>query len=263
MVSPSSKIPAKPVGLRERKKQKTRWAIQTQALRLIAQQGYEATTVDQIAAAAEISPSTFFRYFRTKEDVIIEDEYDPLIVEAIERVPDGLTPIGVIRHGLHDVFTRIDDDNMDKILTRFHLVFEVPALRAKVLEGIDAGAHMLAEAVGRRLGCQAMDFELLVLAYSVVGALMVALETWLAGGEQADPVVLVDRALAALDSGFAPLASVWRRTTRPRPPDSVWRRTTRPRPPDSVWRRTTRPRPPDGTWRPAQRVRRSSASTMV
>ena len=69
-------------GLRERKKAKTRAAIQTQALRLIAEQGYEATTVEQIAEAAEISPSTFFRYFPTKEDVVVEDDYDPLLVVA-------------------------------------------------------------------------------------------------------------------------------------------------------------------------------------
>jgi AcrR family transcriptional regulator len=59
--------PAEPTGLRERKKARTRAAIQRHALRLFQEQGYSATTVDQIAAAAEISPSTFFRYFPTKE----------------------------------------------------------------------------------------------------------------------------------------------------------------------------------------------------
>ena len=63
-------------GLRDRKKQKTRWSIQEHALRLFQEHGYDQTTVDQIAAAAEISPSTFFRYFKTKEDVVVQDEYD-------------------------------------------------------------------------------------------------------------------------------------------------------------------------------------------
>jgi AcrR family transcriptional regulator len=69
-------------GLRERKKAKTRAAIQRHAWRLFQEQGYAATTVDQIAEAAEVSQSTFFRYFPTKEDVVLTDDYDPVMIEA-------------------------------------------------------------------------------------------------------------------------------------------------------------------------------------
>src|SRR5207249_11115573 len=93
-----------PPGLRERKKRKTRWAIQEHALRLFAQQGYDATTVEQIAAAADVSPSTFFRYFPTKEDVVIEDEYDALIVAAMAAAPADLKPLPAIRHGMRTVY---------------------------------------------------------------------------------------------------------------------------------------------------------------
>src|SRR5258708_35242601 len=64
-------------GLRERKKQKTKAAIQRAALRLFKRQGYEETTVEQIAAAADISESTFFNYFPSKENVVIYDDNDP------------------------------------------------------------------------------------------------------------------------------------------------------------------------------------------
>ncbi|HUJ75276.1 MAG TPA: TetR family transcriptional regulator, partial [bacterium] len=69
-----------PTGLRERKKAKTRAVIQQHALRLMKEQGYQATTVEQIAEAAEVSPSTFFRYFPTKEDVVLYDVLDPVLM---------------------------------------------------------------------------------------------------------------------------------------------------------------------------------------
>jgi AcrR family transcriptional regulator len=71
-------------GLRERKKAKTRAAIQEQAMRLFRERGYEATTVEQIAEAAEVSPSTFFRYFPTKEAVVMYDVLDQILIEAFQ-----------------------------------------------------------------------------------------------------------------------------------------------------------------------------------
>ena len=66
-----------PPGLRERKKIKPRRAIQTAALRLFETQGYEHTTVEQIAEAAETSTTTFYRYFPTKEDVVLDNDASP------------------------------------------------------------------------------------------------------------------------------------------------------------------------------------------
>src|ERR1700682_1242027 len=74
-------------GLRERKKQKTRESIQHEAMRLFGKQGYEQTTIEQIAAAADISPSTFFNYFPTKEDVVLYDAYDPVILSLLTERP--------------------------------------------------------------------------------------------------------------------------------------------------------------------------------
>ena len=74
-------------GLRERKKGWTREAIQREALRLIESRGYEATTCEQIASAAQVSPATLFRYFATKEDIVLQDGYDPMIAEAIRARP--------------------------------------------------------------------------------------------------------------------------------------------------------------------------------
>ena len=85
------------VGLRERKKARTKAAIREHAMRLFQKQAYQATTVEQIAEAAEVSPSTFFRYFPTKEDVVLTDDDDPLILAAFRAQPAELSPVAALR----------------------------------------------------------------------------------------------------------------------------------------------------------------------
>src|ERR1700729_1580107 len=78
-----------PPGLRERKKIKRRRAIQTAALRLFEARGYEHTTVEQIAEAAETSTTTFYRYFPTKEDVVLDAPSPPIVEATIASQPAG------------------------------------------------------------------------------------------------------------------------------------------------------------------------------
>src|ERR1044071_2839050 len=115
-------------GLRERKKQKTRWAIQEHAVRLFVQQGYDATTVEQIAEAAEVSPSTFFRYFPTKEDVVLIDDYDPLIVAAIRDQPASTPVIEAVLQGMRDVFEQLTEEEWVSERRRQALFRVVPEL---------------------------------------------------------------------------------------------------------------------------------------
>ncbi|HSR85204.1 MAG TPA: TetR family transcriptional regulator, partial [Streptosporangiaceae bacterium] len=92
-----TEVPASTGGLRERKKARTRASIREQALRLFREQGYDATTIEQIAAAAEVSPATFFRYFPTKEDVVLQDDFDVVTLEALQAQPLDLSPIAAFR----------------------------------------------------------------------------------------------------------------------------------------------------------------------
>src|SRR6267143_832439 len=133
-MSPSAAPTAK-LGLRERKKLKTREAIQREAMRLFQKNGYEETTIEQIADAAEISPSTFFNYFPTKEDVVLYDRYDPMLASLMLERPVEETPSVALRHVLQlmdTVFTR----DHDVILTRARLGLEVPTLRARMWEEV-------------------------------------------------------------------------------------------------------------------------------
>src|SRR5215470_5069758 len=105
-------------GLRERKKAKTRAAIQRHALRLFREQGYEATTVTQIADAAEVSESTFFRYFPTKEHLVLEDDLDDALMASFEAQPAGLTPVQAMRAALRDVFGTLPPEGRAEIQDR-------------------------------------------------------------------------------------------------------------------------------------------------
>ena len=84
-------------GLRARKKAETRRSIQEHALRLFLEKGYDATTVEEIAAAAGVSHMTFFRYFPNKHAVVENDDYDPMIAELIRNRPAGEDPLTAIR----------------------------------------------------------------------------------------------------------------------------------------------------------------------
>ena len=92
----------RPAGLRERKKAKTRAAIREHALRLFREQGYGGTTVEQIAEAAEVSPATFYRYFPTKEDVVLQDDLDVLTFGSFEAQPAELSPLAAVRAAMAD-----------------------------------------------------------------------------------------------------------------------------------------------------------------
>ncbi|GAA3200158.1 TetR family transcriptional regulator [Actinocorallia longicatena] len=194
--------------LRERKKLKTRRAIQEHALRLFAAHGYDATTVEQIAEAAEISPSTFFRYFPTKEDVVVTDEYDPLM-EAMyrERAADE-DPV----EGLREMFQTalgemIVGPDRDRLLARVKLIQSVPALRARAWDIQQQGSHgILIELLSERLGRDRNDFQVQLFVGALIGMISTISYYWADGDGAEDLGELFRRGFDLLQAGF-PLAA--------------------------------------------------------
>ena len=139
-------------GLRERKKAKTRAAIREHALRLFREQGYEATTVEQIAEAAEVSHSTFFRYFPTKEDVVLQDDMELLWIDALRAQPPGMPPIAALRASLHDAFASLSADDLAKIRDTTDFALSVPAVRARMLDELARTIQVMATAIAERTG---------------------------------------------------------------------------------------------------------------
>jgi AcrR family transcriptional regulator len=192
--------PTNSPGLRERKKQKTKWSIQEQALRLFQEQGYDQTTVDQIAAAAEISPSTFFRYFKTKEDVVLQDEYDPLVERLFAAAPPDLPLIPALRHALRQAMSRLGEAELRKMQQRIDLMMAVPALRMRLVDNMIGSIDAIAAGAAARAGRPADDFGMHAFAGACIGALLAAFFVWLKGDRTDDLIELTDRALAELEA---------------------------------------------------------------
>jgi AcrR family transcriptional regulator len=189
-------------GLRERKKAKTRAAIQEAALLLFDRQGYDATTVDQIADLAEVSQSTFFRYFPTKEDVVLHDRYDPLLFADFVAQPAELNPIAALRRTLRSVFGTLPADELARERQRAALIISVPELRARALDQLASTLQPFAEAIAERTGRPVDAPAVRALTGAVMGVAMSAI---LAATEDpsADYVELMDTALAHLEAGLA------------------------------------------------------------
>src|ERR1700756_3363225 len=119
-----------PLGLRERKKIKTRQAIRRSAFRLIDENGYANTTVEQIAEAAEVSPSTFFRYSPSKESVLLADDMDPVMLAALARQPANLSPVAAVRRAAEETFATMSEDQWEVERTRQRLMFSIPEIKA-------------------------------------------------------------------------------------------------------------------------------------
>jgi len=199
--SPDSRPKA---GLRERKKARTRAEIQRQALRLFREQGYEGTTVGRIAEAAEVSESTFFRYFPTKEDVVFWDEFDPLVFEAFKEQPPEMGTVRALRVAIRDVLSRVSAAEKADLLGRLELLMSVPPLRAMLLDGLRGPMGLLAGAMAERAARRPDDPAVRALAGAVMG---IGLSAMFAADDdpEADAVSLIDEGLEYLESGFPAL----------------------------------------------------------
>jgi AcrR family transcriptional regulator len=193
---------APPAGLRERKKAKTRAAIREHALRLFREQGYTATTVEQIAAAAEVSPSTFFRYFPTKEDVVLQDDLDVLALESFARQPPGLSPIAAFRAAVAEAYHALSEEELARLEQTSELSMSVPELRSRTIDELARTTEVIAAAVARRTGHGPGDFAARNLAGAIIGVIMSA--TLPLGGDFAatDLFGRIDAALAHLEAGL-------------------------------------------------------------
>jgi AcrR family transcriptional regulator len=152
-------------------------------LELFIEKGFDATTVDEIAAKAEVSPRTFFRYFATKDDVIFGDRDDQLaaLVSAVTDRPKGEPEPMVLSNALV-AFSRFLEDQRESVLARRQLTVRNPSLLPRALLIQQAWADSLAHALARHNGVGDPSFQQRVLAGSGVAVLAVAMREWHVNG---------------------------------------------------------------------------------
>ena len=188
-------------GLRERKKLKTRAAIQKEALRLFLEKGYEATTIEDIAEAVEISPSTFFNYFPSKEAVVFQDDLDPVIFAAFNAQPAGVSAITALRNAMRSVFSRLGPDERAQMQKRTALVLSSPELRAATLNQFAELVDQFAGMLGQRVGRSSTDFAVRNMAGALLGVMMAAYFA-AAADPNADLIEVIDKSMAHLEAGL-------------------------------------------------------------
>lgn len=199
----SSVIPGPRANRREQRKQQTRRTIQEHALRLFLADGYDATTVEQIAQAAGVSHMTFFRHFPTKESVVADDDYDPLIAQLIRDRPPGEPALTAIHRALAGALRDMPVAEHDALRVRTRLLVETPALRARLWENQFSTQELFAAALAEReRGDQAEDpgLRLRVLAGTALAALTTALTAWVTAPEHIALPDVIDEAFAALEN---------------------------------------------------------------
>lgn len=156
--------------------ERTRRRLQATALELFARDGYDETTVEDIANAAEVSHMTFFRHFPTKESVVVTDPFDPAIAQAVALQPARLPALKRVCRGFRAALADLESADEEMVRARVRLVADNPSLQG----GMWAATTATQEAVAGELMDDHDEPEARVAAGAVVGALTVALLDWAA-----------------------------------------------------------------------------------
>lgn len=194
-------------GLRERRKALTAAELEAAAYRLFGERGFDNVTVDDIAAEADVSRRTFFRYFASKEDVLLADHFVQLarLREAMASRPDDEPIVTALRNSVLSL-TSDFEERKEKVVIRARLMRDTPSLQARSLVHQQLWENAMQEMVADRLGVDPVkDLRPGVVAAAALAAMRVAFTIWLNAGCDGDVIALTTEALDLLDGGLGQL----------------------------------------------------------
>jgi AcrR family transcriptional regulator len=193
--------------LSERRRRYVAAEISHAAIELFAARGFDAVTVDEIAAEAGTSPRTFFRYFASKDDVVLQyrRRLNRRLVDAVLARPAPEGAVTALRHAYRETATTRSADR-PLVALRNRVLYDAPALRARAQSEATAPDSPLVDALAARMGVDPdRDDRPRLLAAAAGAVTSVAFEQWVRAGGRDDPVARIDAALALLEDGVASL----------------------------------------------------------
>lgn len=190
-------------GLRARKKAATMTRVQEVAMDLFEERGFDRVTVEDVAAATDVSPSTIYRYFGTKEGLVLHDENDDLVLE--------LVPLLVAQHGLvgafEEGFRAVGLQHMagaagELSRRRTLLWYATPSIRAAGYLMVDEMGDDIARLAMQVPGHPYTETETRVIVGTIMGAFLATIRIWQADGARGDIIAMLLDTMAALRSAF-------------------------------------------------------------
>jgi AcrR family transcriptional regulator len=190
----------------DRRRQLIRDEIARVAMGLFAEQGFDSVTVDDIAAAAGTSPRTFFRYFATKDDVVLDYErrLQKRLLDALVARPADEGPVTALREA-YLTTSHVEPDDRVKVVQRGRILAGAPALRARAHGERIAEDDALVEEISRRLRGKQPNVRARIIVAAMGAVAATEFRTWVDEGGRRDPAQRISAGLALLEAGLASL----------------------------------------------------------
>jgi len=195
------------IGRRERKKQATREALIDAAFTLFISKGFSATTVEEIADAVDVSSRTFFRYFASKEDVVLtfQEEQQAMLLERFRARPASEPVVTALKHAAVEVAQACEQGilfNPERFTALLSMMESSPALMASSLEHQQKKMQAIAEAIGERMGGDATtDLRPRVVAAIAGCGIRAASDCWQQDTEAISFSESIEMAFVLLEEG--------------------------------------------------------------
>lgn len=189
------------LSLRERRRLATMHRVQSVALDLFERDGFDAVTVERIAEVAEVSPSSVYRHFGTKEQLVIWDEHDPAALGELREQLSDAGPLEALRAVTTTAVAEVYARDRDRVERRLRLAYAHPSIEAASALQAYEMAGLIAQVLAGALGRSPDELDVQVFAHAYVGGLLGALRHWHDQGFRTPLAEVLERPMTLLERG--------------------------------------------------------------